>query len=330
LLIATLAAGAASRSEAGNPASKRIHLKVLYGRYLSFAPLAIAKAERYFEAQGLDVELVHMTGGGEAVPALLRGELDVGAGMLRPAEFNAIARGAAIRIVADKSHYESGPCVSAAFVARPEFLRAKRPDSPDHLRGARASVTPLSFAEYVLETFLSSKGLRLSDLSVARLQDTVAAEALAEGSLDFYHLAEPLLTRTLRSGRVVVWKPVVEILPGAQLATITYGPNLLTRNRDAGRRFMVAYIQGARQYNRGKTVRNVDIISKETGLDPELVRDACWESIRRDGMINVESVLDFQRWAVRRGVLDAPLPPERFWDPSFLDEANKILGPPAP
>jgi len=31
---------------------------VTYGRYLTFAPLAIARAEGYFRDQGIDVELV--------------------------------------------------------------------------------------------------------------------------------------------------------------------------------------------------------------------------------------------------------------------------------
>ena len=93
---------------------------------------------------------------------------------------------------------------------------------------------------------------------------------------------------------------------------------------------MVGYLRGVRQYNLGKTPRNVEIISKETAVDPDLLRDACWETIRGDGKINVGSVLDYERWAVRRGLLDAPLPPEKFWDSSFVDAANGMLGPPAP
>jgi NitT/TauT family transport system substrate-binding protein len=324
------AAVAGSGFGAGPPAPARTHLKVLYGRYLSFAPLAIASAEGYFRGQGLDVELVHLTGANEVTPALFRGEVDVGAGMLKPAEFNAIARGATLRIVADKGHYEAGPCVSAALVVRPGFLQTRNYDNPWHLRRTRFSAAPLSFAEYVLDTFLARKGLSLADVQRVQLPEAAAAAALADGSLDVQHMGEPFLTRAVRSGHAVIWVPVQEIVPGAQLATIVYGPTLLEKNREAGVRFLVAYLQGVRQYNRGKTPRNVEIISKETGLDADLVREACWESIRGDGKINVASVLDYERWAVRRGLLDTLVPPAKFWDPSFLDAANKALGPPAP
>lgn len=310
--------------------SPRIPLKVLYGRYLTYAPLAIARAEGFFSAQGLDVEFVHLTTSTEATPLLMQGEIDVAAGFLKIADFNAIARGASLRFVADKGSFAPESCVSSAFVARPEFLKTKNPDIAEDLRGVRVAATPLSFSEYLLETFLASKGLRLSDVDLVKLPEATAADALMKGSLDFLHLGEPFLTRVVRSGRAVLWKSVVEILPGGQIAAILYGPNLLTRNREAGRRFMVAYLQGVRQYNRGKTPRNVEIVSKETGLDAGLVRETCWQPIRGDGRINVASVLDFERWAVRRGLLDAPLPPEKFWDPFFVEEAGRALGPTAP
>ncbi len=327
LLAAVLALAAVA---AGSAPPERFHLKVLYGRYLAFAPFAIASTEGYFAAQGLDVEFIHLTSTGDALPALIKGDIDVGAGLITVSDFNSIARGATLRIVADMGHNETGPCVSIALIARSEFLRAKNPDSPEHLRGARVSATPLSYGEYVLETFVKSKGLQLSDLNVLRLPLATAVEALSEGSLDFTYLAEPFLSQAAKPGRVVVWVPLHEIVPKAQLAALVYGPTLLTKNRDAGRRFIVAYLQGVRQYNLGKTARNVEIVSKGTGLTPELVRRSCWTWIRGDGKIDTDSVLDFQRWAVRRGVLDAPLPPEKFWDPSFIDEANRILEPPAP
>ena len=330
LILAALTAGAISPAAGADP-PERIHLRVLHERYLSFAPIAIARAEGFFRAQGLDVEWVVLPGSSnETAPALIQGQLDVVVGILRIGTFNAIARGAPLRVVADKGHFEAGPCVPAAFVARRAFVEAGSPDRPERLRGARVAARPLGFPEYLLEILLGRMGLALTDLRMIRIPEVMVAEAIANDSLDAGQLAEPDLTRVLKTGRAVVWKSVQEISPGAQLATVAFGPSLLERNREAGRRFMVAYLLGVRQYNRGKTDRNVAAISKETGLDPELVRDTCWQPIRADGQINVESVLDFQRWAVRRGALDAVVPPEKFWDPSFVEEAVKVLGPPKP
>lgn len=313
----------------GSP-SPPTRVRVLYVRFLSFAPLAIARVEGYFRAQELDVELVSLPGSHEATPALIGGDLDVAAGMLKIGDFNAIARGASIRLVADKGHFEPGPCVPAAFIARRGFLDPEVSDGQGRLRGARIAASPLSFIEYVLETILAKKGLTLSDVKLARLHEAMVGEAVANGSLDAGELTEPDLSRSMRSGGVVIWKSIQEVLPGAQLSAIYFGPRLLKRDRDAGRRFLVAYLQGVRQYNRGKTDRNLDILAAETGLDRELLRTTCWQPIRGDGRINADAVVEFQRWAVRRGALDAVLPPERFWDSSLVEEANRILGPPAP
>jgi NitT/TauT family transport system substrate-binding protein len=329
LLGAGLAVAAAAGPLAG-AAEAPLRLKVLYVRFLSFAPIAIAQAEGYFRSQGLDVEMVTLPESAGATPELIKGELDVVAGMVKIGDFNAIARGASLRLVADKGHFEDGPCVAAAFVARRDFAAGGSPDRPERLRGARFASRPFSFVEYLLELQLGRMGLSLSDVKLLRLPEAMVGEAISGDSLDIGELTEPDLTRALKSGRCAVWKPVQEIYPGAQLAAIYFGPNLLERNREAGRRFMAAYLQGVRQYSQGKTARNVEIISKETGLDPDLVRATCWQPIRGDGKINVESVLDFQRWAVRRGALDAVVPAEKFWDPSFAEAAGRALRPPKP
>ncbi|HQR66418.1 MAG TPA: ABC transporter substrate-binding protein [Thermoanaerobaculia bacterium] len=320
-----LLAGAAPAPPAGEAVPRRIHLKVLYGRYLAFAPHAIAAAEGFFDAEGLDVELVHMTSTADAMPALIRGDIDVGAGLIKVADFNAMARGAALRIVADQGHDESGGCVAAGIVARPGYSAAANDAGGSRLRGARISATPLSYGEFVLETFVTSKGLKLSDLEVSRLPAAAASDAVAAGSIDFTYLAEPFLTAATRSGRAVLWTPLHAVVPRAQRAVILFGPNLLEKNREAGRRFLAAYLRGVRQYNLGKTPRNLEILSKETGLGAETLRESCWTLIHSDGTIDTEGVLDFERWAVRRGVLDAVVPPERFWDPSFAEAAGRNL-----
>ncbi|HQR47110.1 MAG TPA: ABC transporter substrate-binding protein [Thermoanaerobaculia bacterium] len=329
-LLGTGLALAAAAGPLVAAAEAPVRLKVLYVRFLSFAPIAIAQAEGYFRSEGLDVEMVTLPESAGATPELIKGELDVVAGMVKIGDFNAIARGASLRLVADKGHFEPGPCAAAAFVARREFVAAGSPDRPERLRGARIASRSLSFIEYLLDLQLGRMGLSLADVKLVRIPEIMIGEAIAGDSLDVGELTEPDLTRALASGRAVLWKPVQEISSGAQLGAVYFGPTLLEKNREAGRRFLAAYLRGVRQYNLGKTPRNLEILSKETGLEPELLRKACWQPIRGDGKINVESVLDFQRWAVRRGALDAVVPAEKFWDPSFAEAAERALRPPKP
>ena len=126
-------------------------------------------------------------------------------------------------------------------------------------------------------------------------------------------------------GHVKILAPVTEVLPNSQFAVILYGPNLLGENRVVGERFMAAYLRAARQYTEGKTDRNVEIVQEFTGLDEELVRTMCWPSLQDDGSVNLESIVDFQEWAVDEGLLEEVMPAADFWNGQFVDAANEQL-----
>jgi len=89
---------------------------------------------------------------------------------------------------------------------------------------------------------------------------------------------------------------------------------------------MVAFLKAVRQYNQGKTKRNLEIVGKYTGLDRRLLEEVCWPAMRNDGQIHIESVMDYQAWAMKKGFLDKEVLPHQFWDPSFIEYANKVLG----
>jgi hypothetical protein len=92
---------------------------------------------------------------------------------------------------------------------------------------------------------------------------------------------------------------------------------------------MVAYLKAVQQFNKGKTARNVEILSKHTGLDAELLQRACWPTISSDGQIDFESLLNFQRWAMKKGLLDSLVTKERLSDLSFAEYACQVLDIPA-
>jgi NitT/TauT family transport system substrate-binding protein len=145
------------------------------------------------------------------------------------------------------------------------------------------------------------------------------AEALRTGSVDAAFVLEPWVTEIERAGTAVVFASAAQVLPNYQHMVIAYGPSLLARNPDAGRRFMAAYLGAVRQYNRGKTARNVDVLARNTGLDAGLLRAACWPAMRSDGRVDEVSLGEFQRWGRRRGFLDRELAPGQYWDATFLD-----------
>lgn len=304
---------------------KPVTLKVNAPPFLSMAPLFIAQEEGYYAEQGLQVEFSQFFTI-EAIPALGQGKIDVAAGLIPISVLNSMARGTSIRIVTDMGYLDPTTCAADALMARRDLVENGELDSPAQMKGLRASVEQSSVEEYIVDKLLGTVGLTLDDLETLQIPIPSELEALGDGSVDIVPTSEPWVTRISQTGHGVVWIPFQDVVPDFQYLVIYYGPSLMEENPDAGRRFMVAYLKAVRQYNQGKTERNLEILAEYTGLDRELLNQACWPTARNDGQINVESILDFQAWAVGKGYLDSTVTEEQFWDPSFIEYANGVLG----
>jgi NitT/TauT family transport system substrate-binding protein len=307
---------------------KPVTLRVLLLPFLSYAPFLIAEEEGYFAQQGLQVEFVKLIRTDDAIPALVQGKLDVAAGPVSVGILNAMLRGAKIKFVADKGYVAPEGCAYFGLIARRALVEGGELERPTQLQGRRLDVNRVSLEGYYVEKLLKTVGLTINDVEIVDVPPPVESEALEKGTIDLAAMSEPWLTRTLQAEHGVLWMPAQQVIPDFQFAFILYGPILLEKNPDIGKRFMVAYLKAVRQYNQGKTERNLEILAEHTGLDRELLNQACWLPMRNDGRIYVQSVFDFQAWAVEKGFLDSKVTEEQFWDASFVEHANQVLNRP--
>lgn len=313
----------AACAPAATPSASSVHLKVVISPFLSYSPLFLAADDGFFAAQGLDVEFVKFATDSEALPGLIAGNLDVSAGILGINQFNAISKGSDLKFVADKGYYDSAGCAANAILAQKNLIDEHKLEDSSGFRGLRVNYRQGSYPAYVMDTFLQSEGANLKDMQVQNLAEPANTQALQNGAIDLAFSSEPNMSIALNSGKVAVLKRVEDITGDKQLAFVLYGPNLLKKNADAGRRFMIAYLKGVQEYNNGKIDHNLDIIVKYTGLDRNVIRQACWQPIHNDGRIDPQTVMNFQEWAVAKKLLDRPVPQEQFWDPSFITYANQ-------
>jgi NitT/TauT family transport system substrate-binding protein len=325
MATATGLTAAASSAAAAQPAK----IKMVLLPYLSFSPFFIAQEEGLFDEMGLDVEFIKMSTSAQAMPMLMQGKLDVGTGIIGVNLLNAATRGGNVKIVADKGHFNPNGCAADAILVRKAVLENKKADMADVLRGKRIAINPYSTDSYFVEKALTKIGLPLEELQVKGfLPPPMRAKALQTNAIDIVNTSEPWITRITQNGSADLWMPASDVAPDFQYAVIIYGPNLLVKNRKLGQQFMTAYMKAVRTYNLGKTTRNVQIISKYTGLAPDLLAKTCWPSLNNDGRINVDSVLDFQKWAMDKGLLDKVVETDGFWDASFVENAERTLAEP--
>jgi NitT/TauT family transport system substrate-binding protein len=324
LLLQSCAGAGASSPAAPTPTTAEV--KVLMLPFLSFAPFMIADQEGFFKEQGLEVEFVRMDRGTDAIAALAQNDLDVYAGAINVGILAAMQQ-IGIRIVADKGYFDPQGCTYITTMARRELIESGGLESVSAARGLRVNMSSrANIREYYFERLLMSAGLTIADVELAAVPDEAAGEALKNDSLDLAPITDPWVTRIEKDGSGVSWMPAQEVLPGYHFGFVAYSERFIREDPEAAQRFMTAFLKAVRQYNLGKTERNLEIIGKATGLDDAFLSDSCWSAIRLNGQMKVEDVLDFQEWAASRGLLDPPmLTAEQIWDPQFVESARKAL-----
>ena len=305
-------------------ASMPVTLKFVTFPFLSFAPIYIAEEEGYFAEQGLKIEFVKMKEA-VALQALAKGEVDAWGGLTAIGAMNIIQRGGHIRFVAGRGVFDPNGCAYIGLVVRKALIDSGQLKTSVQLRGRNIAWYRSSVEEYFLEKVLKKGGLTLNDVTKITIPPPADLGALTKGSLDATVCGEPWVTRIENAGVGQMWIPIQNYLPAFMFGTIMYGPNLLEKNPDAGKRLMVGYLKGLRQYHQGKTARNLEIIANFTKLDKELLKKACWVQAPKDGRIKFQSLDEFQNWAVTKGYLDRQLTKDLLWDPSFIEDAHKVL-----
>jgi NitT/TauT family transport system substrate-binding protein len=319
-ILAGIAAGCSQRAEKGSA----LQVVQISGRSaIANAPLFIADEEGFFAREGIKLEFVTLSINlTQNIPALEREKVDAIAAQLNIGFFNAIAKGARSRMVADRGHVDPRSCDFTGIIGRGSLFKSDDPPATQ-LRGRRFAANMEGASGYLLARYLSSKGMTNADVSFVTLPDNVQLQALQQGSIDAVFATEPRLSPSLRGNHLIA--PGNKYTPGLQYSFIVFGPSLLVTHRDLGQRFINAYLRGVRQYNQGKTPRNLDIISRRVQLNPDLARSLCWAPIRNDGSLDTSSLLEFQKWGVAQGYQIRTLSDSEMSDPTFARKAATEL-----
>jgi NitT/TauT family transport system substrate-binding protein len=325
LIAATLASSAA--------AQQKLHIKVGVSGRPDQADLELAYRRGYFEKQGLEVEYVQANSGQEMVPALAGNQLQVASGSPNAGLFNALSRGIDIRLVADFAHVGPKGDRSVAVVARADLMDQGVIKTPADLKGRSVAhgPGPGQISDILLETLFRMNGFAKKDVQIRDLTFADALAAIGTKTLDASFQVEPLVTVGERRniGRVLI--DGGSVIPGAELSVI-YFSREFARNKDAGTRFMVAFLQGTRDYydafflGKGKDEAIKLLVQYLPVKDPTV-----WETSRQytdlNGKLNVENVKEQAKFYKNEGLISGAIPDiDKHVDPSFAEAAVKILG----
>jgi NitT/TauT family transport system substrate-binding protein len=303
-------------------------LKVIFSPDIALGPLFIAQEEGYFAEQGIEIEWVTLGSVTEALPLLAQGSLDVGGGTPAAGFFNAIARGMNLKVVGGAGNIP-GPegCSPFMFVLRKALADSGEVKTIADLKGRKVALnTKGATPHYHLGILLEKAGLTLNDIELVILPFPDSVAALKQGAVDAAMLPEPLLSQALAQSLAVPLVKLNEQFPGYTMLFEIFGPNLLNKNPDLGKRFMVAVLKGMRQFRQGKTDRNAEIIAQHTRMDKAIIKQACWVEVDPNGASSQNLFMDTQDWFIKNGFQDQRVTAEQLFDNRFIEYAVNVVG----
>jgi NitT/TauT family transport system substrate-binding protein len=267
------------------------------------------------------------------VASLATGQIEVGLGAPSAGLFNAIGRGALIKIVGDKGSAPPGFGYTA-FVVRKDFWESGQIRDPADLRGRSVALSGVGVtSEIYLAELLERGGLTLADASPQAMAFRDMQSALANGSIDVANAIEPGVVQLVDMGVGVRWIGTDEIEPNAQVSTVLVSSDFAEKRREVAERFMVAYARGIRDYNdafrKGQNKEDViQILMDWTGLKERSLYDRMAPAgLHPDGCANPASLRLAYDWWVNNGQVQTPVDLDRVIDMSFCQNAARVLGP---
>jgi NitT/TauT family transport system substrate-binding protein len=330
------APAAQAPSAAPAPAPPPALTKVIVGHFPAThtGGVYIAHERGYFAEQGLEVDLTPFQSLPDAALLLNSGQMDVYAGGTGANLYNAIARGIALKAVADKAHSEPGVKYKA-FVARKDLWDSGEIRSIADLRGRPVAGLPSGGGvEYQMEKVLATANMTMDDVHFRGLGVPEQLAALANKGVDGAFVFQPALCTAERRGLAVVIPPLLDdVAPGLQGGVINYSAHFMRDKPQAARGFMVAYVKALRDYNdaqRRGPDRDViiDILDKYVKLPDRALYEECeWGPLHPDGRIDRKWIEDEMLWSVRTGLLERLVPVDQLVDDTYVDHAVQVLGP---
>ena len=298
----------------------------------------IANEKGYFKQENIEAELIVFDASAKMIASLGVGDLDVGGGATAVSLFNAIDRKVGVRIVADKGRTEPG-YIYQSLMIRKELIENGRFKGYADLKGLKiaqgaAGVGPLS----VLNQAALKGGINYADIEKLFMSFPQQVAALRTGAIDGSIMNEPYKTLAAQEGVAIEFAPTEDVFTNYELSLLFFGDQFRQQRADVAKRFMRAFLRGARDYNdalskaRWRTDGGADevisIFSKKLNMPEQLVRKITPQATDPDGEPKLESIRrDLAFFQEQGDVTNKALRVEDCIDLSFARDAARELGP---
>lgn len=219
---------------------------------LSSAGLYLAQEKGYFKSEGLEVEFVTMGNStADMVTLLSENQIQVAAGNITAGLFNAFAKGAGFKIVADKGTLGDQSQYLWLMVKK-NLVDGGTVKTIKDLKGKKIGLPSIegSSQQIVLAKMLESEKLTLADVELVKVGYAEMKVSLNSGMIDAAIQLEPYIYDLTTENIAVKFASAQKYLPNQQSAVLLYSEGFMKKGSEASaEKFMKAYLLGVKDYN---------------------------------------------------------------------------------
>jgi NitT/TauT family transport system substrate-binding protein len=314
----------------GSASAQETTVKVGIARSTSNAAELMALKRGYFEEAGIKLQWDDIDSTANVIALLAQNQYNIVAGGISAGIFNALEKNLPIIILSDRV---STP-IGHNLMLRPDLKDSVK--SFKDLKGkVIASNGQGSVSTYEIGKMLEREGLTIADVDLKIMPFTQMGLAFRNQAIDAALVIPPFVWQLAEQGLAVPFGNVDELVQPQPMtiAVIMANTDWIKANPDLVQRYMTAWLRGARDYcnayHGGADRQEVigELVSSKTEPRRELLEKYPWPARSPDGKINTASMLDINAWYVANKLSTQTFPAERLVNSTFIDAANKKLGP---
>ncbi len=273
----------------------------------------VAYHNKYFEEEGLDINLTFTPSGNLSLERLLNGEFDIVTVTETPVVHKSFVR---------NDFYIVGDVVRP--VEHQIVTRKDRGiDTASDLKGKRIAVMRGTSADYFLDSFLMYNGLSRSDVEVVNMLTINMPSAIEKGEVDAISCWQPFALKAQR-----LLGEDANILPSKNIHTVSWLIIVMKKyakeNQEAIQGFLRAIIK-AEKFLKDNREESIRIHADMSKVDREIV-DTLLDNMDYDLtlahplLMNLENLA---RWAIRHNYTDKAEVPD-YLDYIYVDPLEKV------
>ncbi|HEY6258951.1 MAG TPA: ABC transporter substrate-binding protein [Xanthobacteraceae bacterium] len=314
----------------GSAAAQEQTVRVGMVRALSSTATMIAIEKGYFKDYGIKVAVEDIDSSIDALAPVAQGRLQVVEGGISAAYFNAIEKNLPVTIAIDRV---SSP-LNQKLILRAD-LKDKIRDIAQLKGRPLASNSRGAITNYEIGKIFQKAGLAYTDADIRFIPFTQMSVAFANKAVDAAFMIQPFASQVVDQGLGFAFAdPDDFITPRPMTIAVSFvNTDWTAKNPELAKNFFLAALRGARDYcqayHGAPSRKEVVDIAIRTGVEPrrEMIDKYPWAARSPDGRVNVESMLDIQKFFVQAGLALKAFPAERLLTSAYSDYASAKLGP---